>query len=81
MVTCDNNADSQMHYAKRKKRTQKAAYCVLHLYHILGKADHAGIENIGQCLPEFNDMRAFDHRGVSWRIVELLCILIVVVIT
>lgn len=49
--------------------------------HIPGKANHGGIENIDQCLSEFNGMGVFDHRGVSWRVVELLCILIVVVIT
>lgn len=29
VVTCNNNAESQLHYTKWKKRTQKATYCML----------------------------------------------------
>lgn len=39
------------------------------------------MENLDQWLPGFKGVGVFDHRGVSWRVVELFCILIMVVVT
>lgn len=47
----------------------------------LGKKKLVGGENIDQWVPGFKGVEVLDHRGVPWRVVELFCILIMVMVT